>query len=214
MVVPVSIRDEWLDPRSAGPTTEPTILWLGKLRRYKSPHHIIEAMPEVIRQVDSARLVIAGRHDDLRYERELRELVDRLGLQGSVEFRFDLSETEKRQLIQKSRVMVVSSAVEGFGIVVLEANACGVPVIASSGVPEGAVRDGFNGLRYPFGDVPALAAKIVQLLQDTALYASLSRNAMTNAERFAWSRVGAEFETVVRKAVAGRVPARNRTEAR
>jgi glycosyltransferase involved in cell wall biosynthesis len=135
-------------------------------------------------------------------------MVERLGLQGRVEFRFDLSEADKRRLIQESRVMVLPSAVEGFGIVVLEANACGVPVIASTGVPEGAVRDGFNGLRYQFGDIPALSRQIVKLLQDTALYASLSDNAMKNAQRFAWSRVGAEFESVVRKAASSTQPAR------
>ena len=47
--------------------------------------------------------------------------------------------------------------VEGFGIVVLEANARGVPVIASDGVPEGAVQEGRNGLRYRFGDIDSLA---------------------------------------------------------
>lgn len=207
-VVPVSIRDDWLSQANAAPGAEPGILWLGKIRRYKCPHHIIEAMPEVIRANGSARLVIAGRHDDLRYERELRAMVERLGLQGRVEFRFDLSEADKRRLIQESRVMVLPSAVEGFGIVVLEANACGVPVIASTGVPEGAVRDGFNGLRYQFGDIPALSRQIVKLLQDTALYASLSDNAMKNAQRFAWSRVGAEFESVVRKAASSTQPAR------
>jgi glycosyltransferase involved in cell wall biosynthesis len=98
--------------------------------------------------------------------------------------------------------LVLPSSVEGFGIVVLEANACGVPVIASSGVPEGAVRDGFNGLRYQFGDIRALADRIVHLLWDTALYSSLSKNASSNAERFSWSRVGADYERVVREAAA------------
>jgi glycosyltransferase involved in cell wall biosynthesis len=206
-VVPVSIRDEWLGHPDS-PAVGPTILWLGKIRRYKCPHHIVEAMPEVIRQNAAAQLVIAGRHDDLAYEDELRATVERLGLQDHVEFRFDLAEPDKRRLIQDSRIMVLPSSVEGFGIVVLEANACGVPVIASTGVPEGAVRDGFNGLRYQFGDIQALAGQIVRLLGDAALYASLSDNAMKNAKRFAWSRVVAEFETVVRKAAASTQPGR------
>jgi glycosyltransferase involved in cell wall biosynthesis len=198
-VVPVSIRDEWFQQQNGSRPSEPTILWLGKLRRYKCPHHAIEAMSAVVRQVKTAHLVIAGRRDDAGYEKDLRDLVERLGLQGRVEFRFDLTEVEKRKLINDARILVLPSAVEGFGIVVLEANACGVPVIASSGVPEGAVQDGVNGLRYPFGDTQELGDRIVQLLQDEVLYSRLSENAVKNVERFSWSRVGPQFERVVER---------------
>jgi len=203
-LVPVSIRDDWLQPPNEGRKTEPMILWLGKLRRYKFPHDAIEAMPSVVRQAKTARLVIAGRRDDLRYEAELRALVESLGLHDHVEFHFDLTEDEKRALIDAARILVLPSAVEGFGIVVLEANAYGVPVIASSGVPEGAVRDGFNGLRYPFGDTQALGDRIVQLLEDDALYSRLSQNAVRNAAKFRWSDVGAQFERVVAQLAARR----------
>jgi glycosyltransferase involved in cell wall biosynthesis len=201
-VVPVSIREDWLHKANQDRPTEPTILWLGKLRRYKCPDHAVQAMAAVVRQVVSARLVIAGRRDDASYENELRRLVERLGLRNHVEFRFDLTELEKRRLIDESRIVVLPSTVEGFGIVVLEANACGVPVIASTGVPEGAVKDGLNGLRYPFGNIKALGDSIVRLLQDDDLYSRLSENALEYAERFSWSRVGAEFERVVLETAA------------
>jgi glycosyltransferase involved in cell wall biosynthesis len=200
-VVPVSIRDDWLSEQNGAPTSEPTILWLGKLRRYKCPHHVVEAMPAVRRGVPGARLVIAGRRDDLAYERELHALVERLDLVDAVDFRFDLSETEKRDLLRASRVLVLPSAVEGFGIVVLEANACGLPVVASSGVPEGAVSDGYNGLRYRFGDVQALAGCLVRLLENTQLYTRLSEHGREHAQTFVWSRVGPQFERVVANSV-------------
>ena len=201
-LVPVSIRDDWVGSTNGERPSDPTILWLGKLRRYKCPHHAILAMAAVVREVRPARLVIAGRRDDLKYEMELRDLVAQLGLGASVEFRFDVPEQAKRRLIGDSRILVVTSAVEGFGIVVLEANALGVPVVASTGVPEGAVRDGFNGLRYPFGDINSLAERIVHLLQDETLYMQLSLNAANYAQRFRWSRVGAEFEQVVSQLAA------------
>ncbi len=203
-LVPVTIRDEMLRATNGSRTVGPTILWLGKLRRYKCPDHVVRAMPEVLRVSKGARLVIAGRRDDEAYERELRALAVNLGVERSVEFRFDVSEDAKWQLLHDSKILVVPSAVEGFGIVVLEANACGVPVVASTGVPEGAVRDGFNGLRYQFADVNALATKLVELLDNSDLYASLSANAVENAQRFKWSSVGPEFEGVVRKAAASR----------
>jgi glycosyltransferase involved in cell wall biosynthesis len=200
-VLPVSIREDWIED-SAPLHSAPTILWLGKLRRYKCPDHLIRAMPDVIKHVPNAKLVLAVRRDDLRYERELQSLMRELHLREHVEFRFNVSDQEKRQLLHASRVLVVPSAVEGFGIVVLEANACGVPVVASSGVPEGAVRQGFNGLRYRFGDIKALGDAITNLLLDDAFYASLRQNALTNVKRYAWSNVGAEFERVVIAAAA------------
>lgn len=201
-VVPVSIRDEWINGSTAHPASSPSILWLGKLRRYKCPDHMVRAMVEVVKNIPSARLTIAGRRDDVNYEHELRRLAARLDLGDHVDFRFDLTEAEKLDLYRASRVVVVTSAVEGFGIVVLEANACGLPVIASSGVPLGALEEGVNGLRYPFGDVEALSRRIVELLSDETLYAQLSESALKRVTAYSWSKVGAQFERVVEQAVA------------
>ena len=125
-VLPVSIRDEWLAEGKPQSVSEPNILWLGKIRRYKRPDHAIQAMPEIVQRFSKARLTIAGHHDDLNYERRLQSQVDDLGLRDHVGFHFDLTESEKRTLMRQTRVLVVPSAVEGFGIVVLEANALGV----------------------------------------------------------------------------------------
>jgi glycosyltransferase involved in cell wall biosynthesis len=208
-VLPVSIRDEWLafTPffRTGRGRSEPTtILWLGKLRRYKCPDHAVRAMPEVVRHAPNAKLILAIRRDDEKYEEQLRTLVNELRMGDHVEFRINVSEQEKRDLFLTATALVVTSAVEGFGIVVLEANAFGVPVVASSGVPEGAVRDGFNGLRYEFGNVQGLSDALVRLLQDPDVYSKISANALTGVQRYKWSRVGAEFEQVVVAAAAHR----------
>jgi glycosyltransferase involved in cell wall biosynthesis len=207
-VLPVSIREDWLGQPPGSRPVEPTVLWLGKVRRYKCPDHAVRAMVEVVKKVGGARLIIAGRHDDLRYERQLRALVTDLGLETKVEFRFNISEDEKRALIRSSRVLVVPSAVEGFGIVVLEANSCGVPVVASSGVPEGAVRQGFNGLRYPFGQIDALSACIVEVLTDSGLHERLSANALAFASDFGWKRIGSQYEAILQQVVEKRETAR------
>ena len=202
-VLPVSIREDWLKQPGIPRSEEPRILWLGKLRRYKCPDHAIRAMPHLIEQVPDAKLILAIRRDDVRYERELQSLVRELGLERHIEFRFNVTEQEKRDLICSSRVLVVPSAVEGFGIVVLEANACGVPVVASTGVPEGAVKDQGNGLRYPFGRIEALSDALVKVLSDKKLRDDLVANAVVFANQFAWLTIGARYEVIVQKA-AGR----------
>jgi glycosyltransferase involved in cell wall biosynthesis len=157
-------------------------------------------MVAVVTRVPAAKLIISGRRDDLGYERELRALVTDLDLEDNVEFRFNITEAEKRDLLFSSRVLVLPSAVEGFGIVVLEANACGVPVVASSGVPAGAVQQGANGLRYPFGQINALAGALIEVLTNDSLHATLAANSLVFAAGFGWKEVGSRYEQVVQKA--------------
>ena len=202
-VVPVSLREDWFTEQNGGPAARPTILWIGKLRRYKCPDHALRAMPAIVKNVPDARLIIAARRDDLAYESELRGLIHDLRLDGHVEFRFDITEVDKsssqrkRDLFRASRVLVLPSSVEGFGIVVLEANSCGVPVVASTGVPESAVRHGYNGLRYPFGQIDALSGAIADVLSNADLHRRLSENSREFARQFGWRKVGAEYERVL-----------------
>jgi glycosyltransferase involved in cell wall biosynthesis len=201
-VVPACIGEDWLTNNNIEPVVEPRIVWLGKFRRYKCPDHVIRAMSGVVRTVPAARLILAGYHDDLKYEADLRELVEQLGLRDAIEFRFGITEEEKRSLLDSCRMMVLPSTVEGFGIVVLEANARGVPVIASSGVPEGAVQENLNGLRYTFGNVEALERHIIEVALDDALHKRLAANSVAFAHRFTWREVCSQYENILREAAA------------
>jgi len=176
------------------PPREPLIVWLGKIRRYKCAHHAVEAMPDVVRQVPQARLVIAGRRDDEGYEAELLSLAERLGVKDAVQVIVDVSDAEKWDLLARAQAFVVTSPVEGFGIVIVEANRCGTPIVATEGVPLETARDGYNGFRLPFGDRQALAAALVRLLSNRPLFDALSRNARQHAEQFSLAQTGRNFE--------------------
>lgn len=178
------------------------IVWLGKIRRYKCPHHVVEAMPEVLENVADARLVIAGRRDDERYEAQLLNLAERLGVRDHVEVRVNVSEEEKWDLLSRARALAVTSPVEGFGIVIVEANHCGTPIVATEGVPVETARDGYNGLRVTFGDRQTLAAALVRLLRDRRLFTGLSRNARRHAERFSIDRIARQLEQTFAAAAA------------
>jgi glycosyltransferase involved in cell wall biosynthesis len=201
-VVPACIWEDWIEEGQPGQASDPIIVWLGKFRRYKCPDHAILAMLEVVREVPKARLILAGRHDDLKYEARLQAMVRDLGLATTVEFRFNIAEREKRELLRRARSLVLPSAVEGFGIVVLEANALGVPVIASDGVPESVVQDGGNGLRYAFGDIHALARAMTRVLSQQSHYLDLSRNSVRFAAGFEWREVCARYEKVLEHAAS------------
>jgi glycosyltransferase involved in cell wall biosynthesis len=196
-VVPACISQEWLVDGNDRLVRQPRIVWLGKFRRYKCPDHAIRAMGTVVKNIPGARLILAGYHDDRGYEEELVKLVERLDLNSAIEFRFGISADEKFTLLDSARALVLPSTVEGFGIVVLEANARRVPVIASSGVPTGAVENGRNGLRYPFGDIDALAEAMTLIATNDDLHRNLADQSLAFARQFEWRTVCRQYEAVL-----------------
>ena len=177
-----------------------TIVCLGKLRRYKRFDHALLAFQRVLpRTSKSCKLVIAGKVSEIDrgYVEWLRRLAVNLGIQEDVEFRLNISESEKLELLQKAKVLIQPSPIEGFGIVVIEANSCGTPVIVSSGVPNDVVVDGYNGFVYSYGNLNTLSSKIVGLIEDNALWDRTSKNAYDWAQRFSWKKSALEFEEIL-----------------
>lgn len=199
VIPPLMLDSRWPKP-AADVERAPIIVWIGKLRRYKCAHHAIEAMPEVVQRVPGARLVIAGRRDDEAYEAELRRLAKRLGVAKHVELRLNISDGEKFALLVRARAAVITSPIEGFSIVVIEANRCGTPIVATEGVPEDTAKDGYNGYRVPFGDRAALASALVRLLSDTTTFETLSENARHHSEQFSIERIGPRLEPTIEAA--------------
>ena len=193
--------DDSLHPGSK--TDYPSVIYLGRLKPYKRLHLLVEAFSEVCKSLPNARLVIAGSGDS---ERELRDLVQRLGLSEYIDFVGYVSEGEKQNLLARSWVFVTPSEKEGWGISALEANACGTPVVAFnvSGLRE-AVVHGISGLLVDEGG--NLAAAISELLGDPNLRRHLSEGALRRARDFSWDRSAELLLDEVKRAVSGRAAA-------
>lgn len=189
------------DATPPGPSKRKHILALGLFRRYKAFDHAIRALPTVLQEVPDAHLTVAGRRSDDGYEQEMRALAETLGVQRQVSFVTDLSEKEKRDLLAATDLMVLPSLLEGYGIVTIEANEVGVPVIASSGVPVAAVEDGVNGLRYDFGDIAQLSRLISRCLTDDLAYAGLVSGCRTRAEGRTVEAMSPRFVSLVEAAL-------------
>lgn len=142
----------------------PLILYLGRLKRYKSVDVLLRALPTVLRAHPNAQLAIVGQGPD---RARLERIVWSLDLAASVRFHGYLDRADKERLLSKAWVAVCPSAFEGWGVVCLEANAWGVPVVASR-VPGlcDAVLDEQTGLLVPYGDSERFAAELVSLLSD------------------------------------------------
>ena len=173
------------DP-SAERYDEPTLLYLGRLKRYKRVDLVLRAVGRLRDQGVAARLLIAGRGDA---EDSLRALRERLGLAARVEFLGFVDEKAKLDLLRRAWVHVLTSPKEGWGISNLEAAACGTPTVASDspGLRDSVV-DGETGFLVPHGDVAALAQRLAQVLGDAGLRARLGACAHAFARRHGWER--------------------------
>jgi glycosyltransferase involved in cell wall biosynthesis len=162
----------------------PLIGCFGRLKRYKSIDVLLRAVPGILARVPTLRVVIVGEGDD---RPRLERVAGDLGLAEIVRFTGFISDREKVDLLQQMWWKVAPSVKEGWGLTVTEANACGTPVIASN-VPglRDAVRDGETGVLVPYGDSEALAARLIELLQNEAERDRMTRNALAYAATFTW----------------------------
>lgn len=141
---------------------EKLVLFVGMLIFLKGIHILIQAMEPVIRQIPDAKLLIIGRGG---YKGRLKKLVSELGLEGEVEFLGHVSQAALSDYMRSCRVLVLPSLSEGLPRVLIEAMACGKPVIGTNvgGIPS-LIRDGVNGFLVPPNSPEALAEKIIYLL--------------------------------------------------
>lgn len=162
--------------------TDPYILCVGRLADpRKNISMLLEAyaqLPHVLR--GRVRLVLAGSSaPGERFWLRAREL----GVEGRVSYVARPASEELIQLYQRACVFALPSDEEGLGIVLLEAMACGVPVISTrSGGPEGIIDDNQNGYLISLDDTDAMASGISRLLSDHSLNSRVGQNARRKAE--------------------------------
>jgi len=168
----------------------PLVVSWSRLRRYKSLDVAIRAFDLIQRQMPAARMLIMGRGPD---ESRLQKLTRNLGLQDKIEFRGFQPWDELVTSLHQCHVFLNPSPKEGWGLTVVEANQCGLPVVASDrpGLKD-SVRDGVTGSLVPYGDAEAFAGEALKILRDPALFAQRSQAAREWAGTFSWPRCVAE----------------------
>jgi glycosyltransferase involved in cell wall biosynthesis len=166
---------------------------------------------EALRSLPDVELVVAGGppagmvDEDPEAQRFL-ELARRLGVEDRVQLRGALSRAEIPALLRSADVVACCPWYEPFGLVAVEAMACGAPVIVSAvgGLAE-SVLDGVTGLHVPPRSPAAIATAVRSLLDDPAARRALGAAGARHARRFGWDRIARETLAVAEELAAPRV---------
>jgi glycosyltransferase involved in cell wall biosynthesis len=150
--------------------------------------HLLEALAKVRTERDDAHLVVIGKP---KGKSKIPALIERLGLTGAVEFVSGVTTERIVELYAEAEVACVPSLYEGFSLPAVEAMACGVPVVGTTGgaVPEVIGRDGETGLLVPPADPDSLAVALLRALGDAELRARVGAAGRERAlANFTWRR--------------------------
>jgi glycosyltransferase involved in cell wall biosynthesis len=203
----VSIAYNGIDHDFYRPGTQkfdkPTVLYLGRVKKYKRIPLLIEMMQRVRAELPDAQLVIAGGGDAVE---ESMATVDRLGAGDYIHFKGYVDEAEKLRLYQQAWVVATASMVEGWGLTVVEANACGTPAVAFDvpGLNESIIHDETGLLSR---NEQEFTDNLVSILRDEAMRKKLSEGAMAWAASFTWDQTASHTLDVMKRSMDGTRPA-------
>ncbi|MEZ4653464.1 MAG: glycosyltransferase family 4 protein [Candidatus Eisenbacteria bacterium] len=189
-VIRSGIDHRFYRPPSENGQRGKVLLYLGRLKKYKCIEYPIRVLPQLARKHPEVEYWIAGEGD---YRDELAEIARAEGVADRVKFLGYVEGRAKQEMLHATRILLYTSPKEGWGLSVIEANATGVPCVASNspGLRE-SVRDRETGFLVPHGDLPALADRLDQLLADEDLWRGMSQRGIEWAGRFSWERMADE----------------------
>jgi len=185
------------------------LLFVGRIQPLKAPDVLLRAAARLLADDPGLRrrlvVVIAGGPSGtgLAQPEGLQRLAVELGIAEVVRFEPPASRDRLADLYRAASVVVVPSYNESFGLVAIEAQACGTPVVAAAvGGLRTSVCDGASGLLVARHDPADYAAAIRRLLDEPGLYRRLAAGAVRHAGQFGWSETTAQLLATYRDAIA------------
>jgi GalNAc-alpha-(1->4)-GalNAc-alpha-(1->3)-diNAcBac-PP-undecaprenol alpha-1,4-N-acetyl-D-galactosaminyltransferase len=187
VIAPVIVPENCsLDSHSKSLKDAKTLIAMGRLSTEKGFDLLLKAFVKVVSSCPDWKLIVWGEGDQ---RKKLEDLSEELGLKEKVSFPGITHKPYEK--MKESDLFVLSSQFEGFPNVLCEAMACGLPVV-SFNCPSGPgtiIRDGYDGILVPPGDVEELAVTLVKVMNNTDLRESLSKNAGEIIHRFSVDKV-------------------------
>jgi len=197
-VVPEGLSLEPLEQAPEKPKV-PSFVFVGRLTRAKKPDIAIHAFRIVRRSIPNARLSVVG-------DGYLRKELERLAPDG-VTFYGKVPDEEKLRLIREAHVILIPGTREGWGLVVLEANALGTPAVAFN-IPglRDSVLHNQTGILLEENDAETMANWCLRLVKESELRTKLGENALNWSRRFSWDITAKAFMSFLRDRGSGGEP--------
>lgn len=178
---------------------EKMILGVGALKPRKGYHVSIPAIAIVKKKYPNLKYYLVGDQSSKDYFNQLKELVKKYHLENNVVFLEKISDEDLIKLYYQASLFLltpvnIDQKFEGFGLVYLEANACGKPVIGTYDCgAEEAVKDSFNGLLVPQNNIEETSEAILKILGNQDLARKLGKNGRQRAQKMDWSNVVKQY---------------------
>ena len=187
------------------------VLFLSRLDEIKGLDLLLPAFAILRRQMDNVSLIVAG-GGTASYAARLRQMARTLGIEADITWTGFIDEKQKFSAMAGATVFVLPSYSENFGIAVVEAMACGLPVVVSDRVAiHGEVSAARAGLVVPC-NIDALAKSMESILKNPNLQAEMATNAMELAKTFSTnavtSKIIALYEEVLYRKISARPPSK------
>lgn len=171
-----------------------SLISVGALKWRKGHHKTIEAVALLKKEIPNINLTIVGNQNDKIYAEGLKKRIAELGLSENVKILSNLSEEKLDKIYSESKIFILLPLsgeldFEGFGLVYLEANAHGLPVVGSldSGAEE-AIKNGQNGFLVDPQDVVSLVNLLKKMLTNKEFYDTLIKGSLMWAKSMTWEK--------------------------
>jgi len=166
----------------------PTLIYIARLKKAKLPEDAIKSFKIIQKKIRDAQLWVVGSG----YMRKKLELIAENS--KSIKFWGKISEEDKFNLLSKAHLILIPAVREGWGLIVIEANASGTPAVAYN-VPglKDSVKNGVTGILTD-NNIFSLAEETIKLLNDQQKLVELQNNSLTYARQFDWNKSADIFE--------------------
>lgn len=193
-VIPNGITKEWFNIQNE--EKEGWLLFVGRVLPIKRIEHLLQAVKTIKynKKKDVELHIVGPFNENMIYFNSLQKFIKENELSKKVRFMGSLHGDYLKNEYAECSIFIITSQIEAFPIVLLEAMASGKPIIASNvgGIPY-MIKDGENGFLFEYGDINELASKINKLLDDRELRHKMGKKGKKFAEELDWREITKKY---------------------